>query len=162
MTKVLRNLDKYLGALALFSMVTVVIAQVGLRSLFSIPLIGAIEWAQYLLISLVFFSASYAARDGEHIRMGELQKLLPKGVQYFISLLICFCGAVFFAIASYSALLGIWRNFHNMTPMGIPVPVFFLPTLLGFAFLALEYCAQFMQRVTGTEEGTEEVKSAPM
>jgi TRAP-type C4-dicarboxylate transport system permease small subunit len=147
----LRNLDKYLGSAVLCLMVIVVVVQVVLRSLFAIPLIGAIEWAQYFLIVVVFIAAPYATRDGEHIRMAELQKKLPPKMQFAIELVTRLAGAVCFGIVSYSAAVSTIRNFRNVTPLGMPIPVFFLPTIVGFALLSLEYCIEIVQMIAGKD-----------
>jgi TRAP-type C4-dicarboxylate transport system permease small subunit len=147
----IRNLDKYLGSTVLCLMVIVVVVQVVLRSFFDIPLIGAIEWAQYFLIVVVFISASYATRDGEHIRMAELQKMLPEKVQFVIEFGTRLAGALCFAIVSYSAVISTIKNFRNVTPLGMPIPVFFLPTIVGFALLSLEYFIETVQMIAGKD-----------
>jgi TRAP-type C4-dicarboxylate transport system permease small subunit len=147
----IRNLDKYLGSAILCLMVIVVVVQVVLRSFFDIPLIGAIEWAQYFLIVVVFISASYATRDGEHIRMAELQKMLPEKVQFVIEFGTRLAGALCFAIVSYSAVISTIKNFRNVTPLGMPIPVFFLPTIVGFALLSLEYFIETVQMIAGKD-----------
>ncbi|NMB16283.1 MAG: TRAP transporter small permease [Firmicutes bacterium] len=147
----IRNLDKYLGSAILFLMDIVVVVQVVLRSFFDIPLIGAIEWAQYFLIVVVFISASYATRDGEHIRMAELQKMLPEKVQFVIEFGTRLAGALCFAIVSYSAVISTIKNFRNVTPLGMPIPVFFLPTIVGFALLSLEYFIETVQMIAGKD-----------
>ncbi|MBP8674921.1 MAG: TRAP transporter small permease [Acetomicrobium sp.] len=153
--RLIRNLDKYLGSLILYFMVIIVVVQVVLRSLFSIPLIGAIELAQYSLIAITFVSASYATRDGEHIRMTEMQKMLPKKMQFIIEFSTRLSGALCFAIVSYSAIVSTLKNFWNITPLGMPVPVFFLPTIVGFVLLSLEYFIETVQMIMGKDYNTE-------
>lgn len=147
--RLIRNLDKYLGSLILYFMVIIVVAQVVLRSLFSIPLIGAIELAQYSLIAITFISASYATRDGEHICMAEIQRMLPKKAQFMIDLFVHLGGMICFVLVSYSAVLSTIKNFWNITPLGMPIPLFFLPTILGFIFLSLEYFIETVQMFVG-------------
>lgn len=146
-----RKLDKYIGSTLLHLMVIVVVVQVILRSIFNIPFISAIELAQYFLIAITFVSASYATRDGEHIRMADLQKMLPKRIRFVIEFGTRLAGALCFAIVSYSAVVSTIKNFWNITPLGMPVPIFFLPTIVGFALLSLEYFIETVQMIMGKD-----------
>ncbi len=135
-------------------MVIIVVGQVILR-VFLVPVMGTLELSEYLLICIVFFSVSYATRDGEHISMRELQKLLPKRVRTVIAFVTYLGGFACSAIICYSAVISALRNLRNITPsLGMPMPVFFLPTIVGFALLTLEFLAGLVKIVTGRRETT--------
>ena len=139
--KVIRNIDKYLGVLILFMMVILVVSQVILRAIFRVSFMGTIDLAQYFLIFIVFISAPYAAREGGHIKMDEIQSLLPKKIQFFLKLFSYSCAVIFFGIISVSAITTTMHNVSlQATPtMAMPFWLFFLPTIMGFFLLAIEY-----------------------
>jgi len=63
--QILRNMDKYIASIILFSMVGMVILQVTMRTVFSLPMIGPEELGRYFNICIVFLAAPYAARCGQ-------------------------------------------------------------------------------------------------
>ena len=138
--KILRNMDKYMASIILLCMVAMVILQVTMRTVFSLPLIGPEELGRYFNICIVFLAAPYAARCGSHIRMKELLALLPQKIQRIVTFFILLsAGAVFGTIAT-AAIVTTVSNQGNVTPtLQMPFTLFFLPTMIGFSWLSLEY-----------------------
>jgi TRAP-type C4-dicarboxylate transport system permease small subunit len=134
-------------------MVIIVVAQILLRALMAvveIPMIDTVELAQYFLISIVFISAAYASRKGEHIAMLEFKEKLSERARFVLDLFLCGVATVIFALVFYSALLTIASNYRSVTPaLGIPLPVFFFPTTFGFLLLTIEYFVKFLSLALG-------------
>ena len=142
---IVRHIDKYLGTVILFLLVLLVITQVTMRTVFSVPLIGPEELARYFLICIVFFSMSYTARSGGHIRMDELQSFFPKKVRKFLQILIAITGIAIFGLFAAASIITTTKNQGNVTPtLAIPFTIFFLPTMVGFTLLTVEYTLKKM------------------
>ncbi|ORC37786.1 hypothetical protein B4O97_01935 [Marispirochaeta aestuarii] len=142
----IRNLDKYLGTFFLASLILLVIAQIVMRVVFLAPLKGAEELVRYFLICVVFFGAPYAAREGGHIRMEELQTWFPFWLRYPVRLLSFLSAAVVFGIVAYGSVLTLMQNLANRTAtLSIPFPIFIMPTVLGFILLTVAYTRMFIR-----------------
>ena len=137
----IRNFDKYIGSILLFSMVILVVSQVVVRTFFHSSFVASVDLAQYFLICIVFISAPYAARTNGHIKMTELRSYLPKKIQQFLRICSCIGAVIIFAIITYSAIYTTARNLHTnaTSTLSIPFWLFFLPTILGFLLLTVEY-----------------------
>lgn len=148
--KIARNIDKYLSTIILFCMVLLVVTQVTMRTVFNVPLIGPEELARYFLICIVFLAMPYTARSGGHIRMTELQSFFPKKFQRFLQYLIILCAIAVFGCFAAAAIITTMKNQGNVTPtLAIPFGLFFLPTILGFSLLTLQYIFRFIKLFQG-------------
>lgn len=145
------EIDKALGSLALIFMVVAVTTQILLRALATVvevPVIDTLELAQYLLIAVVFFSASYVTRKEEHIAMMELRRRLSQRTQLLTDITITCLAIGVFALAFYSALLTIIMNYHTATPtLRIPFPLFFFPTAFGCLLLTVEHILKLIRLI---------------
>lgn len=138
--RILNDLDKYLSTAILFMMVTLVTVQIVMRSVFSVPVIGAEGLDRYFLICIVFLAAPYAARSGGHIRMEEIQSYLPEKIKYTLQVLSCGCAAGVFGLVAAASVITTLNNIGNRTPtLSIPFFISFLPTIIGFHLLTLRY-----------------------
>ena len=138
--QLLRNTDKFLGTLMLFMLLIITVAQVVMRSVFSFPLIGAEELARYFFICVVFISLPYTTRSGGLIRLEGFQSLLPKRLRYILRIISYGCGIAVFGITAASSISSTLNNIENQTPtLALPFWLFFLPTMVGFTLLTIEY-----------------------
>lgn len=152
--KHLRNLDVSIAALSLLVLVTLTITLVILRDIFDVTAMGSDEFSQYLLVCLVFLGLPAVARTGSHIKMEEFLSVLPRKLQRGLRILIALCAFASFLIVSYSAFGNIMENLGARTPsLGMPLSVFFAPTLIGFFLLAIEYLILII-RLVGAKEGS--------
>lgn len=141
----IRNTDMYIATLCLVSLTLLVVAQVVMRVFFLAPLIGAEELVRYLLICVVFIGAPYAARNGGHIRMEEIQMWLPFRIRYALRFLAFFSAVIAFGIVSYASILTLLKNLNNRTAtLSMPFWIFIFPTVLGFILLTVEYTVLFI------------------
>jgi TRAP-type C4-dicarboxylate transport system permease small subunit len=146
MKPVIRNADKYLATFFLAVLILIVMAQIVMRVVFLAPLKGAEELVRYFLICVVFLGAPYAARNGGHIRMEEIQMWFPHWIRYPIRLLAFIGAMVAFGIVAYASVLTMMENLANRTAtLSIPFPIFILPTVLGFTLLTVEYALKLFR-----------------
>lgn len=140
-----RNLDRAVATLCLVSLTVLVVAQVVMRVFFLAPLIGAEEFVRYLLICVVFIGAPYAARNGGHIRMEEIQMWFPVRLRIALRFLVLLSAVIIFGIISYASVLTMMQNLKNRTAtLSMPFWIFIMPTVLGFILLTVEYAVLFI------------------
>ncbi len=136
----IRNSDRILSTLILFSILIIMIVQIVLRSIFNILFVGVEELSRYLFISVVFMGLPYYYRIDGHIKLEGIQKYLPQKIRMIIDIIIQILSFFVFAIIAFSALYTTLTNYNSATPtISIPFWLFFLPTILGFTLLSIEH-----------------------
>ncbi|MGI6030143.1 MAG: TRAP transporter small permease [Eubacteriales bacterium] len=132
------SIDKYLGVLALFVMVTLVLIHVFCRLIGS-PLVWAEEVERYLLICMVYLSIGFTARHGGHISFDSVLNNMPPKLNKVVNIIINLLCIAVFAIITYSSVITMMNNLNNKTPVvGIPFVVFMMPLTIGFALSCIE------------------------
>lgn len=132
-----------IGMLALWTIVSLVLMQVGNRLLMQRGLPWPEELARFLHITLVFMCLAYVMRKGEHLQVDIFLSRLPHRVQLASRLLFTLAIAATAAFMAYGGWVLIERLGHTRTPaLRMSVALFFTPTLIGFALLTLESIAQ--------------------
>ena len=141
-TKILSKIrasNKYISATILAAIMLITIAQVLMRSIFSIPFVGIEELSRYLFISFIFLGLSYYYRIDGHIKLEGIQKNLPLKVKRIIGIIIHASSVIVFGIITFSAIYTSLTNYNSTTQtLAIPFWLFFLPTIVGFALLTAE------------------------
>ena len=141
-TKILSKIrasNKYISATILVAIMLITIAQVLMRSIFSIPFVGIEELSRYLFISFIFLGLSYYNRIDGHIKLEGIQKNLPLKVKRIIGIIIHASSVIVFGIITFSAIYTSLTNYNSTTQtLAIPFWLFFLPTIVGFALLTVE------------------------
>jgi TRAP-type C4-dicarboxylate transport system permease small subunit len=136
--KTLISFDAVLSSIALAILLFTIIIQITLRFVFKSPLMGAEELTRYTLIWIVIAPLAFTERHDGHIIMLEFQNLLPGTLKKIIHFL-CHLGTtamyVFLTIATIRLVLGNMKN--TTAELKIPFPLFFLPTILGFASISI-------------------------
>ncbi|WP_353733679.1 TRAP transporter small permease [Syntrophothermus sp.] len=129
-----------IGVLALLSIETLLVVQVVARLVFSISLSWAEELARYSHIWLVFVGAAVATCWDAHIQVDFFTAFLPKGALRQLRLGVAVLGAVFSSLFFSSAVLLISQLWATQTAStGMPFPVFFMPVVIGGAFLIVAF-----------------------
>jgi len=143
--KVLQRLSTYLaciGALSLFFMMCLTIADVAGRYLFNKPILGAFEITEFMVLVLIFSFLAYAQSHKAHINVDLFMMFFPEKFKNIIEL--------FNHIACLAIMLLItWTGFENAIEVmeageaspNLALPnypfVFFL--VLGCAIMCIEF-----------------------
>jgi len=94
----LEDLANLLAALAIFLLMVLGVAQIGMRSIFGAPISGYIDMVELSMASMAFLGAAYCQRLGAHIRMellvGRLHGRALWGAEIFGTLVALFIVAV--------------------------------------------------------------------
>jgi len=92
-TGVFSSLLSYLGAAALFGMMTLTTLDVIFRYVFNSPILGAFEITEFLVLLVIFSFLGYTQSQKSHISVDLLVATFPKKLQEIIELFnhaICF------------------------------------------------------------------------
>jgi len=140
-----------IGMLALWTIVSLVLMQVGNRLFLQRGLPWPEELSRFLHITLVFMCLAYVMRKGEHLQVDIFLSRMPHGVQLASRLLFALTIAATAAFIAYGGWVLIERLGHTRTPaLRMSVALFFTPTLIGFALLTLESLVQSVRIIRET------------
>jgi TRAP-type C4-dicarboxylate transport system permease small subunit len=139
------------GVLALVAMMAIVTYDVVLRYFFNDPTVWAGEVASFLTIAVVFLGLAQNMRQGDHIRIDVLTKLLSARTQLVLDVAAHGVAIVF----SVLLLMGCWVRFDNFwvrhttsdSPLMIPLWIAMLPVLAGAAVFCLAAVSGFALRL---------------
>nr|WP_275548868.1 TRAP transporter small permease [Streptomonospora sp. PA3] len=118
---------------------------VALRYLFGMSTIWQTELSVYLLMFAAFVGGAYGLRNGDHVRIDLVVKLLPGRVQIGVRLLAAVLGLLLaLAVAAVSGFMW-WESVETGARSGtawnppLALPYAILPA--GMALIALQYLA---------------------
>ena len=146
--QILSNLDRVFGILFLYLLILLVVMDVSIRALSLQPFIGTIEVVRCCLVWSVFISLRYTTREGGHIRMDDILSRFPRKVQTVFELVWYVAAVGVFGVVSVSSVIATIRNRYGATEsLAIPFWIFFLPTIIGFILVTLQYVAILVRRI---------------
>jgi TRAP-type C4-dicarboxylate transport system permease small subunit len=136
----------WLSALAILLSSLVLTYEVIMRYFLKIPTIWEVETAVYLGIFATFMGAAYGLKDGAHINIDLLTRILPLKVQRRLMKITSLLSLFFCLFAAYKgwglfweAYIKGWRSDSLWGPP-LSIPYFFLP--LGLTLLSLQFIIQ--------------------
>lgn len=142
----LRWVFRWGSLVMLVAMVALPFIQVMAREVFASPIVGAEEFARFMLICTVFVALPYVVSAGANIRMEEFLGFLPRGLVRGVQLAIAAVAVVTFAVAAVSSVVAIRSNLDNATPtLGIPYWIFLGAAFVGLTMATVECAVQFVK-----------------
>ncbi|NWF57354.1 MAG: TRAP transporter small permease [Syntrophaceae bacterium] len=134
----------------LFSLVLLVILDTALRTLYLTPFMGTMELVRCFLIWSVFIALRYTTSEDAHIRMGEVMDLFPRPFQQAVKILGRFAAVAVFGLITASTVVTTINNARDTTPtLEIPLVIFFLPTVVGFLLVTIQYSINLFDALRG-------------
>jgi TRAP-type transport system small permease protein len=131
----------YVGGYVLFGMMILTICDVTGRYIFNLPINGAYEISEAMMVTVVFFFIGYAQATKSHVTVDLVVNVLPaklKTVMEIITQLMSFLMMLLIAgmsVVRWNELLEIGEH----TPiLGIPVSPFFLILAMGCSVFCVE------------------------
>jgi TRAP-type transport system small permease protein len=132
----LEVLGERLSWVAIWGIVVLVFFQVVFRYVLNIGLSWPDEVARYLHILVVFLCLGTVTRGSRHIRIDVLSRHFAGPADSVFRLFVLFFTSVVLTAGATGIII---RIGHVRTPAaGMPIFLFFLPALLGFAMVALD------------------------
>lgn len=141
------------AAVSILAMVSIILLEVILRTVFRTSTLLAQEYAGYLVILFAFFCLAEVLRKGRHIRITLVVSHLPQTAQKVLNLLgsLLALSLVVYMIfwTSKSTILAfqIMQLAHTITETPLFIPKLFIP--VGLTFFALQlvvYIAEVIGR----------------
>ncbi len=136
----------YLSSLAIFLSALVLTYEVIVRYILRVPTIWEIEFSVYLIIMATFLGAAYGLKEGAHINIDLITRLLPGRLNARLSQVTSFISFLFCVLIAWKGW-GMWWEAYSkgwksesLWGPSLAVPYFFLP--LGMTLLALQYLIQ--------------------
>lgn len=142
----IENLNRalyYISSLAIVLSAFILTYEVIVRYVLRVPTIWEIESSIYLTIMATYLGAAYGLKDGAHINIDMITRLLPKGITEKLSLVTSMLSLVFCLLLAWKGWAMWWeataKGWHSESLWGPPltIPYFFLP--LGMTLLCLQY-----------------------
>jgi TRAP-type C4-dicarboxylate transport system permease small subunit len=142
----IENLNRalyYISSLAIVLSAFILTYEVIVRYVLRVPTIWEIESSIYLTIMATYLGAAYGLKDGAHINIDMITRLLPKGITEKLSLVTSTLSLVFCLLLAWKGWVMWWeataKGWRSESLWGPPltIPYFFLP--LGMTLLCLQY-----------------------
>ncbi|MDZ4165605.1 MAG: TRAP transporter small permease [Smithellaceae bacterium] len=143
----------YVSSLAIVLSAFVLTYQVIVRYILNVPTIWEIEFSVYLIIMATYLGAAYGLKDGAHINIDMITRLLPKGFNKKLSLITSIISLAFCLLVAWKGWEMWWeaasKGWRSESLWGPPlaIPYLFLP--LGMTLLSLQY----LNLITGLIRG---------
>lgn len=151
----------YVSSLAIVLSAFILTYEVIVRYVLRIPTIWEIETSVYLTIMATYLGAAYGLKDGAHINIDLITRLLPKKFTEKLSLVTSMIAFVFCVLLAWKGW-GMWweataKGWRSESLWGPPltIPYFFLP--LGMTLLSLQYVvliSEIIERRGGKSHGS--------
>lgn len=142
----LRWLFRWASLAMLCAMVALPFIQVVAREIVGAPLIGAEEFARFMLICTVFIALPCVAAGGANIRMEEILSLCPARLVRGVKVAITIVASATFATAAVASMIAIASNLDNATPtLGMPYWLFLGAACVSFTMTTLECVVQLIK-----------------
>lgn len=117
MLRLLNKLDQlfvYIASFALFIMMLLIFTNVITRYFFNKPIAGVIEFTgEYLMVFVVFLAMSFTQKEGGHVKVTILERMLPDKGKLILDLLVKILSASIFLVLTYTSFLLFTRHLNQ-------------------------------------------------
>lgn len=156
MKRVLDHFEEYVLIGSLFFSVALVFLQVVMRYVFRNSLSWSEELARYIFLWQIWLGASYAAKEGRHLRIEIIKDFLgPRGKIIFegLATMIWFGFCLFLALKSFE-LTKMLLVRHQLSPaMRIPIGYAYASVPVGCTMMALRLLQKMRGLLGGLTKG---------
>ncbi len=148
----LEKLEEGLVAFLLAAMTVVTFAQVIARYVFNYSFVWALELVSFLFAWMIFIGMSYGVREGSHIGMDAVVRLMGEKIGRYVTILatlLCIAYSVIIFIGSWNYITMVYGlgNYAQDLPIPVWIPRLALP--VGFALLTIRFCQVFYRTIKG-------------
>jgi TRAP-type C4-dicarboxylate transport system permease small subunit len=137
--------------ITLFMTMSLITADVIMRSLLGKPILGAYELVQFFMVILIFFALPYTAFKDSHVTVDFFYDRFPKRTKAVInSIAMLFSFAMWVLVCWQSVVQGIFIYQSKQTTLALRIPVygFLFVVACGCALLCLVLLTRFVQSLT--------------
>ena len=149
--RVARSIETWLIVVILGGLILLGAAQILLRNVFSLGFSWADGLARLAVLWLALLGALAASRDGRHITMGALARVLPGRLRLVAAVCADVCGSAVSAALAWVS----WRFVSDSREFGDTllgeIPAWWLQAVMpiAFALMAWQFAAHALRRLGG-------------
>ena len=150
MKYVWEHLEEFFIIPLMFAMSIIIFIQVIMRYVFQNSLTWSEELARYMFVWLGYFSVSFTARRGKHIRIDAAINLYPKKIRPYIEILseiIVLAFSIFIAITGVTVFQKITWSGQISPAIGLPMQFVYAAPLVGFVLTAIRQIECIIKRI---------------
>ena len=132
----------YIGALSLFLMMCLTIADVAGRYLFNKPILGAFELTEFMVLVLIFSFLAYAQSHKAHINVDLFTMFFPEKLRNIIELLnhvACLAIMILITWTGFKNAVEIMEAGESSPNLALPNYPFVFFLVLGCAIMCIEF-----------------------
>ena len=143
--KILQRLStyiSYIGALSLFLMMCLTLADVIGRNLFNRPILGAFELTEFMVLVLIFSFLAYAQSHKSHINVDLFMMFFPEKLKIFIEIfnhLACLAIMILIVWMGFEKAFEMMGTRESSPNLAVPSYPFVFFLVLGCAVLCIEF-----------------------
>lgn len=158
--RVNKRLATYVSGIGILSVMTILIVDATLRTIFAKPLLWVIDISEIILAWIVFAAFAYALITGAHVRMTILVSRLPSRLRSGCDIFANLMGIGFFALLTYLAVPYFWKSFliQEIPMAAVETPVWLgkLAMPVGMSLMFVVFLLRFIRSLHPTREVIEE------
>jgi C4-dicarboxylate transporter DctQ subunit len=129
---------------------TLIVIDVSIRSFGYNPPLFTSSVVEYALLYVAMFSAPYLVRIKGHVAIEALLSVMPHGVRRALAHIVyflCSASSLLFGYFSYQLMYAAWAD-GILDIRGVDMPQWtqYLPMLIGFTFVGLEFLMYLLGR----------------
>lgn len=150
----------FFGTVLLLFMMLLTVTDILGRGMFNLPIPGAYELTEYLLVVLILGGIAYTQQVKQHIRVDFLVTKLSRRGRYALDIIFAFIGLVFMGLVVWQGLLGgVYAVGAGTVSDTLSVPDYIFQFFIPFgAFLfALEYIIRIIELIKYRADGQSEM-----
>jgi TRAP-type C4-dicarboxylate transport system permease small subunit len=143
--RVIALIEDTVISIMICSMVLLVLVQIALRNIYASGIIGGAEVVRHLVLWVAFLGAGIAAREGKHIRIDVIYRILPFGLKHFAEILTGLFTTIVCGILLYASIQFIRTDYSLGTSIAffnLPVWIFEVVIPIGYGIVTVRYAAQ--------------------
>jgi TRAP-type transport system small permease protein len=140
----------YVGGYVLFGMMILTVCDVTGRYIFNLPITGAYEISEAMMVTVVFFFIGYAQAKKAHVAVDLIVNVLPGKLKIVIEIITQLLSFLMILLIAGMSLVR-WHELlkiNEHTPiLGIPVSPFFLILATGCSVFCVELGKRILRLV---------------
>ena len=132
----------YIGALSLFLMMCLTIADVTGRYLFNSPILGAFELTEFMVLILIFSFLAYAQAHKAHINVDLFMMFFPEKLKNLIELfnhIACLAIMILITWTGFEKAIEVMEAGESSPNLDVPSYPFVFFLVLGCAVMCIEF-----------------------
>lgn len=142
----------HVGFVFLLVLMLFIVVHVAGRYFFNLPIPGAVELIQFLMVFVVFLGFGYCAVQRGNVSVDLIVARLPRRTQAVVDAITCFLGIGVVSLITWQGAvqaIDLWYSGHVSGVLAIPHFPFLIVLVFGCAVFDLVLVANFFEFLAG-------------